>query len=71
MQVKFRTNLGSIDAGKLKIDWTKCKLGDVLDVETSVGETLVRSGIAEEIPAKPLPEKIKAVPKAPEVGAAK
>ena len=59
MKVRFITNLGSIDADKLGLDFHKCKVDDVLEVDNVVGDTLVKSGVAEV----PTPEQLKAIAK--------
>jgi len=44
--VVFRTNLGSIDASKLNLEFSKCRQGDSADVSAEVADALVKSGVA-------------------------
>lgn len=49
MIVKFRVNLGSIDAAQVQLDYRQCQQGMELEVESSVGEWLSKRGIAEAV----------------------
>lgn len=63
MHVQFRTNLGSIDAKKLGLDFAKCTDGSTVETSAPVGEALVKSGIAVDVtPAAPEPPKPKTEP---------
>jgi hypothetical protein len=64
MFVRFRVNLGSIDAAKLKLDHKQCQLGAEVDVPDAAAEWLCKKGIAE-----PAERKVKGVAKQPEVTA--
>lgn len=74
MVVRFRVNLGSMDAEKLQLDYRECQLGMELKVTQDTAEWLVSREIAEpkdiEAPAAAT-KVIQAVPKAPEVKAVK
>ena len=74
MVVRFRVNLGSMDAEKLQLNCRECQLGMELKVTKDTAEWLVSRGIAEptDIDAPTAPAKvIQAVPKAAEVKAVK
>ena len=63
MLVKFRTNLGRIDAGKLKIaNWQEC----VRDAEVEVHDAAAESLIARKF-AVACEKKVKAVSPAPSI----
>ena len=48
--VKFRTNLGSIDASKLGIEnWRECKRDAVVEVSDKAAEVLINRKIAEPL----------------------
>lgn len=64
MKIKFRVNLGSVDAAGLKLDWSECKQGSELDVSKATGELLCERGIAE-----PVTETVKGVAKQPSITA--
>lgn len=64
MLVRLRTNLGSIDAAKLKLDWQKCGRGAEVEVSEDVGATLIKRNIAEEVERK-----VKAVAEQPRITA--
>lgn len=64
MKVRFKTNLGTMDAKALDLDHSKCCDKCVCDVPEAVGDHLVKRGIAEVVPPA-----IKAVPPAPEISA--
>lgn len=64
MKVRFRVNLGSMDATALSLDWTKCRSGEELDVNKETGELLCSKGIAE-----PATESVKGVAKQPSITA--
>lgn len=57
MHVKFRTNLGRLDAESLGIDFKQCCLGETIEVSDAQGEKLVKSGVATDVtPPKAKPE---------------
>lgn len=69
MHVEFLTNLGSRDAQRFDLDFTKCTKGAVVEVEDSVGESLCtpgRKGMTFARSAE-APKSVKAVAKAPEI----
>ena len=49
MKVRFRTNLGSIDAANLGLDHRECQYGKVVAVSDAVGKVLTDRGIAEAV----------------------
>jgi hypothetical protein len=59
MKVKFRTNLGSNDADRLRLDFKQCCEGMACEVDSPVGEKLVSSGVAVDV--TPPPEKTEAI----------
>lgn len=46
MQVRFRVNLGTVDAGAAGLDAKKCQAGMECEVPDAAGEWLVKKGIA-------------------------
>ena len=66
IKVKFRTNLGSRDAGQLGLDYTACLVGEEVEVGDKTAEKLESLGLCEPI-SRPKPKKIKAVPTAAKV----
>lgn len=65
MRVRFKTNLGSIDARKLGLDYTKCQSGMTCEVGDEVGEKLLSGNLATRVA-----ETIKAVPDKPAIAEA-
>lgn len=61
MKVCWKTNLGSVDAGKLGLDFSKCLAGETTTVSQEAGEFAVRKGWATEVSSEKAP-KLKAVP---------
>lgn len=67
MKVRFRTNLGSIDAGRIGVDYKRCTYRAEVDVSDDAGKWLVANGIADSL-EKPVivavgkPAEIQAVP---------
>ena len=76
MKVVFRTNLGSRDAAECKrafgddIDHTNCTIGAEVTVSDDAADWLLSRGIAE-LPEKPKPKKVQAVPPAAAIATAK
>lgn len=74
MLVKFRVNLGSIDAAKYQLDHTACREGCEVEVGDDAAKWLASRGIVEPLPeAKPVvgvakSAEINAVPPKPEHG---
>lgn len=61
MLVKFRTNLGRMDATELKIeDFEACLVDKAVDIEDAAAEILIARGIAEQPKGK-----VKGVPPQP------
>jgi hypothetical protein len=67
MRVKFKMNLGSIDADKLGLDYRECQCGMTCEVCEEVGEKLVSGNIARPV----VSDDIKAVPDKPAIAEAK
>lgn len=63
--VKFRVNLGSIDAERLQLDYRECAAGMERSVEDAAAKWLEDHGIIHAVPA----ETVKAVPAEPEIQA--
>lgn len=62
MRVRFKVNLGSIDAKDIGVDYRQCQLGTECDVPEKAGRWLVSKGIAtEELPS------VRAIPAAPAI----
>jgi hypothetical protein len=63
MKVRMITNLGTVHAGLIGVDPTKCQDGMEVDVNDAAGQWLVRNrkAVAVEVKAVP-PEPMKAVP---------
>lgn len=49
MRVKFKTNLGGIDATAIYLDYSKCCIGMEVDVSDAIGKSLVDRGVAETV----------------------
>lgn len=47
MLVKFRTNVGSVDAGEMGLDFKKCQRGMTLEVTDKQASTLIAKKLAE------------------------
>jgi hypothetical protein len=62
MIVKFKVNLGSVDAARLKLDFKKCMTGMEVECSDEVGGRLVARGIAAEVVGISKPAAIQAVP---------
>jgi hypothetical protein len=62
MRVTFKINLGSRDADRLGLDYSKCRRGDCLDLTDELGEKLCKSGFASEVVNVKAPVKLEAVP---------
>lgn len=60
MRVRFRTNLGSVDARKYELDHTKCGKGEEIDVTDKVGAALCEF-CADEV-SSDKPSRLKAIP---------
>lgn len=52
MIVKFKVNLGSIDAKALDLDFKKCLVGESVECEERAGKWLVNRGIAVDVTPK-------------------
>lgn len=50
MRVLFKVNLGSLDAARFQLDFTKCQTGMEVNVKDEAGAWLVSRGIAVEVP---------------------
>ncbi len=46
MKVVFRTNVGSVDAKALGLDYKKCLVGKTAEVDKETGDKLTKSGLA-------------------------
>ncbi len=74
MVIKFRSNLGSIDAQALslkhrtEVDFTKCTYKACVDFPEVAAKDMVEQGFADAVEAAE-PPKIKAVAKKPDVTA--
>lgn len=66
MRVRFRVNLGTIDARKFDLDYQKCTAGAEVDMPHGTAKTLVALGIAEDMPQPERPT-IAAAKSTPEV----
>lgn len=64
MLVRFKVNLGSIDASVVGLDFRACTEGSELEVSDKAGAWLVGKGIACEVHR---PKPLKAVPPPPEI----
>lgn len=64
MKVRFRTNLGSIDAADLGLDHRECQYGKAVNVADEAAEILIARGIAE-----PAEQTVKGVAKSPAIAA--
>lgn len=64
MLVKFKVNLGSNDAERHRLDFSKCQKGMTLECNDEAAGWLVAKGIATEVVAVAKPAAIQAVPPA-------
>lgn len=62
MFVRFKVNLGSVDAQGLKLDFRKCATGMEAECSDAAGGLLIAKGIATEVVAVAKPAAIQAVP---------
>ena len=54
MRVIFKVNLGSLDAARFQLDFTKCQTGMELEVKDEAGEWLVSRGMATKVAPQPV-----------------
>ena len=62
MFVRFKVNLGSADALRLNLNFTKCMTGMETECSDAAGAWLVARGVATEIVGIAKPAAIQAVP---------
>lgn len=65
-KVRFRTNLGSIDAAKFGLDFRKCTIDAEAEVGETAAEALSKSGVVELLTTGK-PAEMRAVPAADSV----
>lgn len=63
MRMRFRVNLGSVDAAKLGLDYTKCSRDSEVDVSNEKAVAfLTERGIAEPVSKGGKRDELRAVP---------